>query len=184
WERQWLMVLRDVARTTDERTGIATVFPRTGVGHKLPLLFTKQSPKAQLALVASWLSLPFDYVARQKIGGTSVTYFYVKQFLAIHTEVFSHDGLEFVVSRALQLVYTSHSLAAFANDIGFDGPPFPWDQEHRAILRAELDAYYAYLYGLTRDELRYILDPEDVFGEDYPSETFRVLKNNEIRRYG
>ena len=32
--------------------------------------------------------------------------------------------------------------------------------------------------------MRYILDPADVKGEDYPSETFRVLKNNEIRRYG
>ena len=36
----------------------------------------------------------------------------------------------------------------------------------------------------TRDELRYILDPKDVMGEDYPSETFRVLKNNEIRTHG
>jgi hypothetical protein len=37
---------------------------------------------------------------------------------------------------------------------------------------------------LTREELRYVLDPADVMGPDYPSETFRVLKNNEIRRYG
>lgn len=29
-----------------------------------------------------------------------------------------------------------------------------------------------------------ILDPADVKGADYPSETFRVLKNNEIRKYG
>ena len=43
-------------------------------------------------------------------------------------------------------------------------------------LRAELDAYYARLYGLTRDELRYILDPKEVHGEDFPGETFRVLK--------
>jgi len=32
------------------------------------------------------------------------------------------------------------------------------------------------LYGLTRDELRYILDPKEVYGEDFPGETFRVLK--------
>lgn len=39
--------------------------------------------------------------------------------------------------------------------------------------------------ALTRDELRYILDPKDVMGEDYPSETFRVLKEtHEIPRYG
>jgi hypothetical protein len=40
------------------------------------------------------------------------------------------------------------------------------------------------LYGLTRDELRYILDPKDVFGEDFPSETFRVLKEKEEKEYG
>ena len=63
-------------------------------------------------------------------------------------------------------------------------PPFPFAPERRAQLRAELDAYYARLYGLTRDELRYILDPADVLGEDYPSETFRVLKNKELREFG
>ncbi|MBV5279714.1 MAG: hypothetical protein J0651_00070, partial [Actinobacteria bacterium] len=31
--------------------------------------------------------------------------------------------------------------------------PFRWDEVRRAQLRAELDAYYARLYGLTRDEL-------------------------------
>lgn len=40
------------------------------------------------------------------------------------------------------------------------------------------------LYGLTHDKLRYILDPADVMGTDYPSETFRVLKNNELRELG
>jgi hypothetical protein len=30
----------------------------------------------------------------------------------------------------------------------------------------------------------YVLDPADVKGLDYPSETFRVLKKNEIARFG
>jgi hypothetical protein len=47
-----------------------------------------------------------------------------------------------------------------------------------------LDAKVAKLYGLTRDQLRYILDPAEVYGADYPSETFRVLKNNDIAKYG
>lgn len=62
--------------------------------------------------------------------------------------------------------------------------PFKWDADRRAVLRAELDAYYARLYGLTEEELRYILDPQDVYGEDFPGETFRVLKEKEIRAYG
>ena len=39
-------------------------------------------------------------------------------------------------------------------------------------------------YGLTRDELRYVLDPKEVMGADYPSETFRVLEDKELREFG
>jgi hypothetical protein len=84
----------------------------------------------------------------------------------------------------LELVYTANDLKCFADDIGHRGEPFRWDEERRAVLRAELDAYYAKLYGLNREELRYILDPKDVYGPDFPGETFRVLKEKEERRYG
>jgi hypothetical protein len=51
---------------------------------------------------------------------------------------------------------------------------------------AELDAYYARLYGFARDELRYTLrvDPKEIHGEDFPGETFRVLKEKEIKQFG
>jgi len=62
--------------------------------------------------------------------------------------------------------------------------PFRWDEVRRAQVRAELDAYYARLYGPTRDEPRYILDPKEVYGEDFPGETFRVLKEKEIKQFG
>jgi hypothetical protein len=68
--------------------------------------------------------------------------------------------------------------------LGYDGAPFPFDPERRAQLRAELDAYYARLYGLTREDLCYTLDPASVMGADYPSETFRVLQDNELREFG
>jgi hypothetical protein len=62
--------------------------------------------------------------------------------------------------------------------------PYRWDEAWRALLRAELDAWYARAYGLTRDELRYILDPADVHGPDFPGETFRVLKEKEQAKLG
>ena len=61
---------------------------------------------------------------------------------------------------------------------------FRFDPERRSLVRDELDAFYAHLYGLNRDELRYILNPADVMEPDYPSETFRVLKTNELRQFG
>jgi hypothetical protein len=71
-------------------------------------------------------------------------------------------------------------------DISKDGiplPPFKWDENRRTIIRAELDVCYARLYGLSRDELRYVLDPQDVYGPNFPGETFRVLKEKEEREY-
>ena len=53
--------------------------------------------------------------------------------------------------------------------MSYDGPLFAFDPDR---LRAE------------RDELRYVLDPADVMGEDYASETFLVHKNNEQREFG
>jgi len=98
---------------------------------------------------------------------------------------FSEADLAFIVPRVLELTYTSHAMKPFADDLGFKGnSQFPWDEDRRALLRAELDARIAHLYGLTRDQLRYILDPTDVMGPAYLSETFRVLKNNELDRFG
>lgn len=61
--------------------------------------------------------------------------------------------------------------------------PFRWDDDRRAKLRAELDAIYAHLYKLTRDELRWVLDPRDVDPET-PSVTFPGLRRNEEKAFG
>src|SRR5262249_24056086 len=136
------------------------------------------------ALYASLNSIPCDYIARQKLGSTSFKYFTMKQMPALRPTSYSQFDVSFIKQRVLELTYTSQTLKPFARDLGYDGPTFAWDEDRRAQLRAELDAWYARAYGLTRDELRYILDPADVKGPDYPSETFRVLKTNEIRRFG
>lgn len=91
----------------------------------------------------------------------------MKQIPMLPPSAYSAPDLSFIVPRVLELTYTSHSMAPFARDLGYDGPPLAWDEDRRALLRAELDAWYARAYGLTRDELRYILDPADVRGPDY-----------------
>ncbi len=185
WERGWLMGWRDITNATNERTVIASVVPRVATGDTLLLMFPdpKHGPKAA-CLLADQCSLVHDYVARQKVGGTHLKYHVKKQLPNLPPDRYTDADLAFIVPRVLELTYTAHDLQPWAADLGYDGEPFPWNPERRAQLRAELDAYYARLYGLTRDELRYILDPADVMGEDYPSETFRVLKNNEMREFG
>jgi hypothetical protein len=175
---------RDIALSSVERTVVASVIPRTGVGHPLPLLYVDHSAPHSAALLGSLNSLVLDYVARQKVGGTHLTYSYLKQFPILSPDQYKPSDLAFIVPRVLELTYTAWDLKYWAADLGHDGAPFTWNGDRRALLRAELDAYYAKLYRLTRDELRYILDPTNVLGDAYPSETFRVLKQTEQREFG
>lgn len=196
---RWLMGWRNIARSTDERSFISAVMPRIAVGHSMPLWFFNQSADLASAFLANMSALVFDYVVRQKLGGTNMTFGYYKQFPVLPPDRYTSADLAYIVPRVLELTHTAHDMQAWADDLlaampsadlrpaeqrGTPLPPFPWNPERRAQLRAELDAYYARLYGLDRVELRYILDPADVMGEDYPSETFRVLKNNEMREFG
>ncbi|WP_445376431.1 Eco57I restriction-modification methylase domain-containing protein [Niveispirillum fermenti] len=185
WKRSWLFGFRDITSATNERTFIATIFPIVGVGNNLPILMPSETVMSKVVgLVANLHSVVFDYFVRHKVGGTHLNFFIVEQLPVHSPDFYTEPRLAFITPKVLELTYTSHSLAPFARDLGHDGPPFAWDEDRRAHLRADLDAFYARAYGLTRDELRYILDPADVKGPDYPSETFRVLKEKEIRQHG
>lgn len=184
WSRDWLIGWRDITNATNERTVIASAYPAVAVGHTIRNIFVNVEPPLALVFLASLSSLPVDYVARQKLGGTHLTVEILKQLPILPPQAYCASELSFVQQRALELLYTSLSMRPLAAAMGYDGPPFTWETERRQVLKAELDAFYARAYGLTRDELRYILDPADVMGEDYPSETFRVLKNNEMKKFG
>lgn len=189
---RWLMAWRDICRGTDERTVIASVLPRAATDFTLRVNLGKTDAVGTACLLGAFNSPSFDFVARQKIGGTHLADYILKQLPVLPPDRYTAADHAFIVPRVLELTYTAHDLQAWGQDLAaYDprpaaeqGQPFAWNPERRAQLRAELDAYYARLYGLTRDELRYILDPKDVMGADYPSETFRVLKENEIRTYG
>lgn len=184
WHRHWLLGWRDICRATDERTVIAAFYPAFAIGHTLRNFMIPANAIHQACLCANLTCLALDYTARQKLGGTHLTVESVQQLPLLAPSVYRENDVSFIVPRVLELTYTSYSMTSFARDLGYAGEPFPWDEDRRALLRAELDAWYARAYGVSRDDLRYILDPKDVMGEDYPSETFRVLQKNEIARFG
>jgi hypothetical protein len=184
WDRKWLVAFRGISNFDNERTGIFSFIPRVGVGNSAPIILTAvKNYKLVACLLASCCSLVFDFVVKKKIGRVNFNFFIVKQLPVLPPESYTPQDIEFISSRVLELVYTAWDMQPFAQDMGYEGAPFVWNPERRALLRAELDAKYAKLYGLTRDELRYILDPSDVYGAEFPSETFRVLKNKELKEH-
>ncbi len=203
-DSKWLLGFRDVTNATNERTAIFAAIPRTAVGHTMPLmLWAGRVAKCVCGLAGNLDSVVFDWVTRQKLAATHMTYFILEQLPVLPPDRYSQPDLDFIVPRVLELTYTAWDMKPFAEDMGYDGPPFKWDEDRRALLRAELDAYYAKLYGLTRKQLRYILDPRSLTDhelenildpaedppdaprtKDFPGETFRVLKEKEIKKYG
>ena len=182
---RWFLSWRDICRSTDERTVISAIYPYSGVSNKLPIMNLPGAQASDAAKIVGTLSsLTFDYIARQKIGSTSMNYFIYKQLPLLAPAQFNSDDKVFVNKTILELTYTSHSMRPWAEDLGHTGAPFAFDPDRRAQLRAELDAFFAKKYGLTREELRYVLDPHDVKGADYPSETFRGLKTKEMNQFG
>jgi hypothetical protein len=176
----YFLVWRDVARNVDERTCIPCIIPghylstRTSPGIGIGI----SRPECQLILLGNLSSLVLDYFARQKVVGAHLNWGLLKQLPVIPFGKYSSSEIDFLLDRLVNLICFNDGYLGLAKSV--DRPmcdQFNLDQR-------QIDACYAHLYGLTRDELRYILDPADLMGPDYPSETFRVLKNNEQRQFG
>lgn len=181
WEAEWLLGWRDISNAVNDRTCIVSVLPRVPVGHTIPLMFTYAADAKKAAcLIGCMNSFVVDYNARQKIGGTHLTYGFLKQFPVLPPSAFaatcpwdeSRSLVDWIAPRVLELVYTAHDLGSFARDLGYDGPPFRWDPARRSQIRAELDAAFFHLYGVSRDDAAYIMD------------TFLVFKARDEERNG
>lgn len=180
WEQNWLLGWRDICRSTDQRTVIASLMPCAAVGHTFPLALPAANFRLVASLYANLCSFAFDYSARQKIGGTHLTYHILKQLPVIAPTAYEAEApwssettiRDWLLARVLELTFTARDLEPFARDCGYDGEAFRWDSDRRFILRAEIDAAFFHLYGLSREDASYILD------------TFPVVAKNEERTYG
>ncbi|MBU6335903.1 MAG: N-6 DNA methylase [Chloroflexi bacterium] len=89
WPHGWLLGFRDIARATDRRTAICSIFPRYGVSGVNIVHITRDSENAAsdaCMVYANANSFIFDYIARQKIGSTHLNQMYLKQLPVIPPE--------------------------------------------------------------------------------------------------
>ncbi len=181
WERRWLLGWRDVTDARSSvRTVVACVIPRTGVGDKFLLMLPSLELDKCAALQGNLSSFILDYAARQKVGGTALKYFTMKQLPVLPPSTYTQPAAwdptsplsSWITPRVLELTYTAWDLKPFAEDLAYSGPPFRWNPERRFLLRAELDAAFFHLYGIVRDDVDYIM------------ETFPIVKKNDEKAFG
>ena len=180
WDRRWMLGWRDITRASDTRTVIAGIIPRAAVNDKFLVMMPSHQAQLVAGLYANLSSIPFDYCARQKVGGVSLKYFTMRQLPAFAPPAYAMPApwapvtriRDWLLPRVLELTYTAWNLKPFAEDCGDEGPPFIWDPERRFRLRCEIDAAFFHLYGISRDDAGYILD------------TFPVIARSEAREHG
>ena len=184
-QEKWLQAIRGITTSTNERTLLSHNLPQGGIGNSAPVVNYKNIRAVASALVlANMNSIPLDWASRFSVGGVNLNFFIVKQLPVLSPEEYlkeSNSGLPYVqliVPRVLELAYTSEEMRGFAEDLGYQGDPFPWGESRRHNLQSELDAIFAHMYGLTRADLEWILDAKA------PSVSFPSLKQNEIRKFG
>jgi len=214
---------RDIAASTNERTLISSIIPKSYHGNTIPSLIISIPGHVEhitlnssaLCLTAFFSSYCCDFIIRNKIT-SHMSFFYMN---SLPIPRLNDDR---IVSRTARLICTSSDFSDLwariyrdewnsreywypdgDNSITTYGPkheqeirrcladeaanlapewspacglhdrtPDRRDTGDRAQLRAEIDAYVAHLYGLTRDEFAYILD------------TFPVLKRKEEQAFG
>jgi hypothetical protein len=194
---EWIIAFKDITATTNMRTMIATILPKSGVAHTFPVLPIDKEVTSDRAGIAAMVlaninSIPFDYVSRQKVPTTHFTWYVLEQIPIITADVLrsqmfgSRNAAQIVRQAVLELTYTAHDMAPFARDLGHVDAsgsvlaPYTWDENCRLRLRAKLDAVYFHLYGIfdtsnraqSRDDIAYIYS------------TFPIVERQEIEAHG
>lgn len=186
---------RRICRSTDERSFIVTVLPFAGIGDNVFLLLSNINTVERLPLIVNLASFAFDFIVRQKMGGTNMSFFITQQLAVLPPSTYTSLTCillgKSLTNCVLELLYNSNSLQQFARDCGYDGPPFIWDEERRFAIRCELDALYFHLYlgdeaewqGKGSPELISYL-PTPRYAVDYIMDTFPIVKRKDEKQFG
>lgn len=178
WYSPWLMGFRKICRSTDRRTVLSFLFPAVGLGDSANLMLPTAEGHAA-ALYANTTSFVLDYVLRQKLAGTNLNFFQFQQLALLPPSAYEEtapDGAgsvgDWLDQRVLELTYTATDMAPLASALGDQGAPFQWNEGRRALLRAEVDAVFFHLYGVSRADVEYVMD------------TFPVVKREDEAAHG
>ncbi len=181
----WYFGFKEISSPTNNRSMIACIFPKAAFGNKVPqLLYALEGDKQQIpCLLATFNSMAFDFVLRQKLQGQTINLFILEQLAVIAPERFEAciggtQIKEFIRKEVLALSYTAHDLADFAIDMGHVDKkgkvlaPNVFDSLDRAHRMARLDALFFELYGLNEKDIKYVLS------------TFPIVREKDEKQFG
>lgn len=169
WKYNWYLAYRYISSSTNERCAIASIIPKSIVSNSAYLIFIRDLNNLILQ-IGNMNSFWLDFTARAKVT-LNFPPVILEQCPCIKSEQITEKILTQIKERVLKLTYTATDLDVFGKEFGLT-EPFQWNDKERFQLQCELDAIYAHLYGLEKEEMYYILD------------TFPIVKRKDIAKYG
>ncbi|ELY47358.1 Eco57I restriction-modification methylase domain-containing protein [Natronorubrum sulfidifaciens] len=174
---EYRIVFRDIARSTDERTLIASVIPPNVVCHsklrtlrphlvepesesdleEYPLQSVYEpvfSPEEMFVATGLLNSLPFDYLMRTKIDTTIVAYKVRESKMPRLTK--GDQWFEYIWKRAARLNCYGDEFEEMRERLGGIEPAD--EKPERRRVQAELDAAAFHAYGLNREQTEFVLE--------------------------
>ena len=143
------VLFMDIASATNARTMFSVAMPPIPCGNSAPIFFTSGSP---VALSSVLNSFAYDFAARSRCGGLHLNYFVVEETPLtdrLRSVALIRFGLALLWSPTLApLLMEAPERSALRGAL---------TSHERLRLRSILDALVATLYGLARDDFRWIL---------------------------
>lgn len=209
-EKNWEMcftrlIFRDIARNDDERTLISCLVPYGVVSsYDTPMFF----PECPITSYHHWIAF---YAAA---FSSFVVDFLIRPYVDKHVKGYTLERitwpspnivqkinipLEWISKRVLELCYTDYTFQSYAQNLGFDCPPFSCDEERRFHLRCELDAVFFHLYLPANQEGTWEQSGNETAVEfydlceafpsprhavDYIMDSFTIVKRKDESAYG
>ncbi len=177
----WLIGVKNTGSITNIRSIIPSHLPSVAVGNSIQLLLVNKTHHTyNYVLYTNYASICLDYAFRGTMGGNNLNFFLLEQVPIFPPERYDQplnaaDATplaERLKPLVLELVYTAWDMRPFAQELGYHGEPFVWNEERRAHLKARIDAAYMIMYGMSIEDADYIL------------ETFPIVKRQDEKAYG
>lgn len=201
YQRGLKIVFRTIARTTDERTFISSYLFNYPCGHSLFNLHLKRGIFDTVLLTGILNSFIFDWQLRIRIGGTNLSLYYMDETSTPNIQDLLMKRIIYLVIRLNSISESDAFLWIGLKEIIPQIKLCNWKAQwavteyERVKIRSELDALIAFSYGISFDELAWILridncDPKGFWrvDKDKPIElrhtTLTLAAYNDLTKLG
>jgi hypothetical protein len=178
----------DVASPTNQRALTAALIPPGVIcGDKVPTIVLSSDVRDHLLWLGIANSIVMDFLVRKKVS-LKMSYT-IMDSLPFPRDFANTPSADAIARRVCALCAVGEEMEAFraqavkagileAPDAVIEAP------DQRAVVAAEIDVLVARdVFGQSKREMLYILDPDNILGPDCGVETFKALRNAELREF-